>query len=197
MSRDAASSPPADATVTNHHTGETMTFLGVHRDERGEFLRVRTTLPPGGKGPPPHVHPHQDEEGTVLSGRVAVQLDGEVHEHAPGDEVVFPAGSAHTWWNAGDEPLTVEGRLRPPLRFEPFVREMFAAMNAGRDGSPSPFAAMEVLARYGPDQRLPGVPSWVQRRVFPLVVAGARALGLYPRGRSPDAGPPGAPKSRP
>ena len=190
MSRATSEPPRASDTVTNLHTGETMTFLGVRRGERGDALVVRTALPPGAKGPPVHVHPHQVEEGTVLSGRVAVRVDGRTTEHGAGEGVTFPPGSAHTWWNAGDEVLVVEGRLTPPLHFEAFIREMFAAMNAGRDGRPSPFAAMALLASYPDDQRLPGVPGWVQRRVVPIL---ARLGGQ--RARRPSSGA-AAPNSR-
>ena len=186
MRTDAPPRPTAGESVTNHHTGETMMFLGVHRDDRGDARHVRTTLPPGGKGPPTHVHPNQVEEGTVLAGRVAVRVGGAVREHGPGEHVVFPAGSAHTWWNAGDEPLVVEGRLRPPLNFEPFIREMFGAMNASRDGTPSFLDGVDILGRYPRDQQLPGVPAWVQRRGFPVVAGIARTFGAYRR-RDADA----------
>lgn len=177
---DTAMEPPRAAdTVTNLHTGETMTFMGVRETPRGASLLLRTVLPPGGEGPPTHVHPLQVEEGRVLKGRVAVRIDGRTAEYGVGEEVVIPAGSAHTWWNAGEEPLVLEGRVSPPLRFEGFIREMFAAMNAGRAGRPSPFEAMAILAAYPDDQRLPRVPAWVQRRVFPVLarLGGRRALG--------------------
>src|ERR1700691_5365326 len=99
-------------------------FLTLELRRTGEILRMRRergtegqtvlildgSLPPGASGPPLHVHFHQREEGEVKAGSLGARLGKETIRVPAGGTAVFPAGVAHTWWNAGDDLLELSGR---------------------------------------------------------------------------------------
>ena len=59
--------------VQNRHTGETLRLRRV-RDAAGQIvLNIDGSLPPRASGPPPHVHFHQREEGSVKAGTLGAQ----------------------------------------------------------------------------------------------------------------------------
>src|ERR671922_702289 len=63
---------------------------------------------------PPHTHRDEDEAWYVLEGRLGFQLGDQEIEAGPGDAVVGPRGTPHSYWNAGSGParyLIVMGPL--------------------------------------------------------------------------------------
>ena len=50
-----------------------------------------------------HVHHSDDEAWYVLEGRLGFRIDDRVLEAGPGEAVLAPRGSAHSYWNAGAE----------------------------------------------------------------------------------------------
>ena len=51
-----------------------------------------------------HVHYLQEEAARVVRGKLGYQvLGGEPQFAGPGELVVWPAGTAHKWWNAGND----------------------------------------------------------------------------------------------
>jgi mannose-6-phosphate isomerase-like protein (cupin superfamily) len=93
--------------------------------ETPEQLEVEASWGPGGKPPPPHLHPHQDEEFVVQSGRMTAWVDGDERALGPGDTLVIPRGTPHKMWNPGGESATAIWRTRPALR----TAEWFAAID--------------------------------------------------------------------
>lgn len=64
----------------------------------GRYGLIEATVPPGG-GPPPHVHSREDEGFYVLSGEVAVYVEGERVAATAGAFVNMPAGVPHHFRN--------------------------------------------------------------------------------------------------
>src|SRR3712207_7104815 len=83
-----------------------------------EVLEVEATYGPGGKKPPAHLHPNQDERFEVLSGRVEVDLDGQERTPGPGDTIDIPRGTPQRMGAAGAEPARVRWRTTPAGRTE-------------------------------------------------------------------------------
>lgn len=54
-------------------SGESLTFLGVVRDQDGERLEVEARAQPGA-GPPMHVHHLREEAMTVVSGTLGFSV---------------------------------------------------------------------------------------------------------------------------
>ena len=81
--------------------GELFTFTGVTHGPNGTRLDADGVAQPGA-GPPMHVHYLQEEAARVVRGKLGYQvLGGEPQFAGPGEVVVWPAGTAHKWWNAG------------------------------------------------------------------------------------------------
>ena len=98
-------------------------------------------------GPPPHLHPQQDEHFEVLEGEIEVRLDEETLTLRAGDTFDVPAGAVHEM-----RPVTearARWEVRPPLRTRAFF-EALAEMNATQDFS----RAAEVLKEFETEFRL-------------------------------------------
>jgi hypothetical protein len=87
----------------------------------------------GGATPPPmHVHPHQEERITVVSGSVRSRSGSAHRVLSPGDTVVSPPGESHTVGPAGDDDVEMVAELRPALTYEQFMERSFALDRAGQ-----------------------------------------------------------------
>ena len=167
-------------TITNFG-GEQLTFLGVHEDERGPYVHVRSVVQPG-DGPPMHVHHRQDEGLTVEQGTIGYQRQGEEPRTAGvGETVVFRAGEVHRFWNAGEDELVCDGWVGPPDNLEYFLTMMFAAMEANGGKRPRLYDTAFLLTRYRSEFGMTEIPQPVQRLLFPVVLAAGRLLGWHKR----------------
>ncbi len=140
-------------TIENGH-GESLTFTGVTHDPDGDRIGADGVAQPGA-GPPMHVHYLQDEAARVVTGRMGYQVLGQEPRVAEaGELVVWPAGTAHKWWNAGTTELRLTGWCKPPGNIEFFLGTMFASVK--RNGG-----------------------AFVQRVLIPILYVVGRALGKY------------------
>jgi quercetin dioxygenase-like cupin family protein len=165
--------------LENRHTGEVMFLSRTHLESGEEAIRIRGSLPPGGDGPPLHIHTRETERGTVLSGKLGAVADGKEMILEAGEEFVFPAGQMHTWWNAGDELLEIEGIAYPAADLDRYLQAMFAVLNAGQAGRPSPFYAAHIARRHRATQYAAVMPRPVQRLLFPALVVLGHLTGKY------------------
>ena len=165
-------------TVDNGH-GERLTFTGVTQGPSGERLELEGVAQPGA-GPPMHVHYLQEEAGRVVRGRLGHQvLGGEAQFAGPGELVVWPAGTAHKWWNAGSDELHVTGWCSPPNNIEFFLATLFASAKENGGGRPGLFDAAFLTTRYRTEFALLEVPAVVRRIVIPIVYVIGTVLGKY------------------
>ena len=116
---------------------------GSHTDHR--VALVEATLPPGGAGPPQHVHHQHDETFHVVSGTVRFTCGDAQVDAVPGTTVTAPIGVPHTFANPGDVPAVLVGTLTPDL-YVNYFREL-RGLAWGPTG-PDPKAVGEVMARY-------------------------------------------------
>jgi quercetin dioxygenase-like cupin family protein len=161
--------------------GERLTFLRRVPGPNGDRLEAENTVAPG-VGPMMHVHHLQTEALTVVEGRMGYQRLGQPERFAgPGEEVVFPAGDAHRFWNAGDGILKCTGYIEPADNIEYFLGEIFASQRRTGSLRPSPFDAAYLARRYRTEFAMLAIPAAVQRLVFPLLVGLGTLLGRYAR----------------
>ena len=66
------------------------------------------------------------ESWEAIAGRPRFRIGGEDFAPSPGEIVVAPAGVPHVGWNAGDGEVHVRVSMRPALRWEDFVVELFS-----------------------------------------------------------------------
>jgi quercetin dioxygenase-like cupin family protein len=165
--------------------GERLTFLRRVPGPIGDRLEVENVVAPG-LGPVMHVHHLQTEALTVREGRIGYQRPGRPAEFAgPGETVVFPAGDAHRFWNAGEGELRCTGYIEPADNIEYFLGAVFDSQRRSGSLRPDPFEAAYLTRRYRSEYAMLAIPAAVQRLVFPLLVAVGTLLGRY--GRYADA----------
>jgi hypothetical protein len=78
-----------------------------------------------------HVHPHQEERITVVSGSGRSKSGAADGVLSPGDTVVGPPGEPHTVGAAGNEDVEMVAELLPALAYEQFIERSFALDRAG------------------------------------------------------------------
>ncbi len=124
--------------------------------------------------------PDADGVLTLESRNTGERLQLRRHVTVPaGGSVAFSRGSAHRWWNEGDETLVFEGRASPADDLDRYLQAVFEAFNAGPADRPPLFYMAHVLHRHRKTQIALVVPPLVQRLLFPLVIGVGRLLGKY------------------
>jgi hypothetical protein len=101
------------------------------RDVAADVLAFDLVMRAGAAVIPVHVHPHQEERITVLSGVVRSRSGGREQLLHVGDSVVSPPGEAHTIEPADGGDAEVHAELRPALRYGEFIERSFALDRAG------------------------------------------------------------------
>ena len=155
---------PGD-TLVNSATGEELTFLETASSTNGEYVEVVCVVLPGGAVAAAHVHPKQSETFTGLEGTLSLRVGRERMQLERGESAVVEPGTAHKFWNDGDEPVMFHCEIRPALQFESLIETMFGLARDGRtnrNGMPNP-VRMAMIARAHRDViRVAGVPAWMQ-----------------------------------
>lgn len=155
-------------TITNI-AGEKLTFLGTYNKDGKEYLEVENEVQPNA-GPPMHVHYKQDECITVVSGKMGYQVLGEEKKYAvAGDTVMFKAGVAHKFWNAGNEPLIGKGYVTPADNIVYFLSEIYKSANEN-GGRPGLYDSAFLINRYKSEFGMLEIPGFVQKLLFPIVL---------------------------
>jgi mannose-6-phosphate isomerase-like protein (cupin superfamily) len=168
--------PSAWRVLHNRHTGEVLELRRVMRDGQ-PCLELNGTLPPHREGPPLHIHFNEYEEGIVISGTLAAEVDGRQMQVGPGGIAALPAGSTHRWWNGGDEPLSFRGTVTPLVDLDVYLEAVFDVANSGSSGRPPLFYLAHVLWRHRRTQAL--APRWLQAVLVPVIVLVGTILGRY------------------
>lgn len=164
--------------LENRHTGEVLELR--RRSENGAVtLELRGTLPPHQVGPPLHIHHREDEEGTVSSGTLSVEVGGRRLDAGPGESVRLPRGVPHRWWNEGAEPLAFEGRARPVVDLDAYLQAIFEIMNAGPPNRPPLIYLAHAALRHRDTQTVLILSGPVRALLFPAARLLGTLLGRY------------------
>ncbi|MFP5288412.1 MAG: cupin domain-containing protein, partial [Thermoanaerobaculia bacterium] len=116
----------------NPVTGERVVVRLGTQETGGERLLADIYLRPGGAVAGEHIHPSIDETFTILKGRVGIAIDGRKTIAEPGCRLHVPRGTAHDWWNAGDEEAHILVEVTPAARFEALLRNLFGLAQDGK-----------------------------------------------------------------
>lgn len=147
-------------------------------DSTAGSLEVEATYGGGGKAPPGHLHPAQDEHFEVLEGRLRVRIDGAERELTAGESIEIPRGSVHQMWSPGGENARVRWTTTPAGRTLQWFRELHELQLAGKaasSGAPSPLAMGVLLSEYRDVFRLAGPELLLRPALFALGLAGRLA----------------------
>lgn len=136
-------------------------------------------VPPGERGFAMHVHPRQEERVDVLHGTVGFRISRHQRLVGPGGRAAIPAGTAHGFWNAGEDVAHVVCELRPALRFDLLLEAVFALAAPVTTGGRKPqLLRRAVIANSHFDTvRAAFPPAWVQRFGLGLAARVGRMLG--------------------
>src|SRR5437870_9009610 len=149
--------------------GERLTFTGIVRDRDGVERIVGEAVAQPKAGPPMHIHYLEDEGFTVMSGTLGYQLLGQEPYYArEGETVVFPAGTAHRWFNAGTTEVRFTGWAKPPNNHEYILASIFESMQRNRGRRPSLWDMAFLVTRYRTEMGNPAIPMFIQRAVLPV-----------------------------
>jgi quercetin dioxygenase-like cupin family protein len=179
-------------TLRNRHTGEQLDLRRVSRSGV-TCLELKGMLAPRQDGPPLHVHYREHEEVTVIAGTLSAEVDGRVIRVEAGGTAPLPMGSAHRWWNDGDEVLVSEGITTPVVDLDVYLQAAFEVLNSGPANRPPLFYMAHLAWRYRKTQAVLFAPRWLQAALVPVVVLAGTVLGRYrgtdwpgcPAGHSP------------
>ena len=159
---------------------EQIEFLATAADTGGELVSCRIWVAPSRPAPPEHSHPWQEETFRVERGRLGYISGTTAREGKVGETVVVPAGTNHTFWNAGDEPLVLVADIRPAMRFEDFAETIHVLIRDGRLAAggrrPNPLVIAVVAMAYRDEWRLTNL-SPIARFLLPAMAFLGRSAG--------------------
>lgn len=93
--------------------GEKIIFQSSVESVNGDKVLVEAFCKPH-TGPAMHTHFKQEEELTVVSGKMGYQLFGQEPKSAlEGETILFKRGTPHKFWADGNEPLYCKGWIQP------------------------------------------------------------------------------------
>jgi quercetin dioxygenase-like cupin family protein len=166
--------------IENPVTGERLVFRKTSRETNGEAVVIETIVKPNGFVAAGHLHPYQEERFQVLRGTVGFRVGREEIVAGPGQRLTVPAGTAHKFWNAGEDEAHFVCEVRPALQFEQLIETMFGLAADGktnRKGMPNPLRLAVIAQAHFDNVHLPFPPAWMQRMGLALGAPLGRLLG--------------------
>jgi hypothetical protein len=153
------------------------------RSASEESLAVDATYQPvhGGRVPPMHVHPHQDEHFTVRRGTLTVRMDGASRTFGAGRSFAVPRGTAHAMWNGSGDVCEVRWETRPALRTLSWWQALDELAEQGRP--PGLLTLAGPLREHTDEFRLAIRPAWAGRVLLACaaLLDRSRPMGEGPR----------------
>lgn len=159
---------------------EQIEFLATSAETDGRLVRCRVSVAPGRPAPPEHSHPMQQEVFSVESGRLGYVRGAQRLEAGPGEVVVIPPGTNHTFWNAGADQLRVVVEVSPALRFEDWAETIHVLIRDGKlqpgGARPNPLMISVIAYAFRREWRLTRL-SPVARALIPVLALVGRRAG--------------------
>lgn len=116
--------------ITLKSTGETITFVKTGKDTEGAFTEIICTIPAGQEGPPPHIHPLQDEIFEVIEGKLELSAKGKKIVLEIGQTFNVTANTAHTFSNPLDIETKFRATYKPALDIDYMLVQGFDSLNS-------------------------------------------------------------------
>jgi len=179
--------PSADLPVIDNPISGERIVIRQRADANGGALLVwELFLAPGGRVPGPHAHPEQEERFTVLGGAMRFRMRGRAVILTAGQTLAVPAGTVHSFANAGPGPARVAVETRPALEMQALL-ETAAAMARDQHAAGRMLPRLVDLALFMRDfereVRAPYLPAALVRPVMRGLARLASARGWDERYR--------------
>jgi mannose-6-phosphate isomerase-like protein (cupin superfamily) len=167
--------------IANPAVGMRGTILRTGSETNGELFEVEFLVEPGDWTGPDHIHLRQEERFEIRSGGLRLRVAGGEELLTPGSTRVLPPNTSHNLRNDGPGEARFLLQLRPALRMEAYLRDLWRAANEGskrRWGAPS-MLELAVIQREYPDEffYLSRLPVRVQKAFLGALAVLGRARG--------------------
>lgn len=86
----------------------------------------------GADGPPIHTHPEQEEYFKVVQGQLEVYKKDKWHTLMPGQEIMIPKQTAHSYRSRHAEDCIFEYKLTPDRQFSDMMQSFEKLQNEGK-----------------------------------------------------------------
>jgi quercetin dioxygenase-like cupin family protein len=116
----------------NPITGERAVVRVGTEDSGGDLVITDLYVSPGGRVAAEYIYPVINEWFTPVSGRVGFRVNGQDAVAEIGQRLHVSPGTAHDWWNAGDEEAHVVVEVSPAARFEEAISTTFGLARDGK-----------------------------------------------------------------
>ena len=159
--------------ISNPLSGERIAISGAEAD--GSVLAWELSLAPGGRVPASHAHPRQEEQFTVLTGRVRFRVGWRKIVAGPGDTVRVTPGTVHHFANAGQVTARIAVRTTPALRMRALLEtaaSLAQVQHAAGRALPNPVEVALFMRDFEAEVAAPVAP-----RLARLISRGLAALG--------------------
>jgi transcriptional regulator with XRE-family HTH domain len=121
--RNEKSNPDEDAIVVRYSQRRRMNLGSggmvkeiLSPDTVSQLQLMRFVIHPGGtSGNSPYLHPSGAKCGTVLAGRLGIEIDGQEYILNPNDSFAFHASSPYRFWAVGDVDCELIWAVTPAL----------------------------------------------------------------------------------
>ena len=189
--------------MENAVLGETrIVFTKTAQQTGGEVFGLEVFIRAGAPGTPEMVHANQDESFEILSGSLDFRIGGQERRLQAGESLLIPKGTPHNWWNESNEEAHALVELRPALRSEELLANIYGLLNE-KGALPNPLQMAVLFNEHFDECHLTKPPLLVQKVMFGALAPVGRLLGYkarYPKysGWEPSndesAGPPSTTK---
>lgn len=169
--------------ISNPVTGQQIKFIQTAKDTNGQLLEMESVYAAGSKEPPPHYHPCQAEDFTILDGEMTVRMNGGLTLLKKGDSLHVPPNTVHSMWNDAASVAIINWKVRPAMNTEYFFENAMGLAQDGKskaDGMPRFLQVVLLASKYSGTFRLVKPPFFVQKILFTMLkpfayLAGYRA----------------------
>jgi mannose-6-phosphate isomerase-like protein (cupin superfamily) len=137
--------------LVNPITGERIVFRKTAAETDGTLLEMDAFWTQPGHRAPAHVHPGMQERWEIIAGTACFRIADVQQVAGPGEVVIAAPGVPHQGWNRAGEPVHVRIQMRPALRWEEFVKRLFALASEGHGsehGTADPALMAELLREF-------------------------------------------------
>jgi quercetin dioxygenase-like cupin family protein len=149
-------------------------------ETNGERLVADLDVHRCGAGSPLHWHPNIHERLTVVSGRIALSLNGKTTIAEVGSTTEIPPDVSHGWWNAGIYQARLRFEIQPAARFEEYIRNLFGLAQDGKTGATGMPRLLQLAALsqdFSDVIRFPKLARFVPGSLLPVIAPVARFFG--------------------
>ena len=156
----------------NAHSGDQLIITQTCKQTKGKYLEVEAIYQPAKEFAPQHFHPAQEEQFTVLSGKLMTKINGIQREYQAGESFIIPARIPHAMYNASSQEVHFRWKIYPALRTEEFFRRTYQTFNnvKSKNGKPSIVDMLLLLQDFHKEFIITKIPVFLQAFLFKFIL---------------------------